>query len=87
MEELEKRGARVTVAPVYRTVRADENRGALVSALEAGVDMVTFTASSTVRHFMDLLGGDAAALMRGSGSPASAGSPPTPPAPGACVPM
>ena len=65
VEELERRGARVTVAPVYRTVRADENREALVSALEAGLDMVTFTASSTVRHFMDLLGRDAAALMRG----------------------
>lgn len=65
VEELEKRGARVTVAPVYRTVRADENREALISALETGLDMVTFTASSTVRHFMDLLGGDAAARIAG----------------------
>ena len=65
VEGLEKRGARVTVAPVYRTVRADENREALVSVLEAGVDMVTFTASSAVKHFMDLLDPDATALMRG----------------------
>ena len=64
-EELGKRGARVTVAPVYRTVRADENRAALISALQAGVYLVTFTASSTVRHFMDLLGSEAPALMRG----------------------
>ena len=57
----------MTVAPVYRTVRADENREALVSALERGVDMVTFTASSAVRHFMDLLGPKATELMRGVG--------------------
>jgi uroporphyrinogen III methyltransferase/synthase len=67
VEELEKRGARVTVAPVYRTVRADESRGPLISALEKGVDMVTFTASSTVRHFMDLLGPGAGDLLRGAG--------------------
>ena len=67
VEELEKRGARVTVAPVYRTVRADESRGPLISALETGVDMVTFTASSAVKHFMDLLGPGAADLLRGAG--------------------
>ena len=65
VEELEKRGARVTVAPVYRTVRADESREPLIAALKSGVAMVTFTASSTVRHFMDLLGPEAPALMSG----------------------
>jgi uroporphyrinogen III methyltransferase / synthase len=65
VEELEKRGARVTVAPVYRTARADENRDELISALRRGLDMATFTASSTVRHFMDLLGPDAPGLTRG----------------------
>ncbi len=63
--ELEKRGARVTVAPVYRTVPAAENREALVSALRGGVDLVAFTASSAVRHFLDLLGPEARALTRG----------------------
>jgi uroporphyrinogen III methyltransferase / synthase len=55
-DELEKRGARVTVAPVYRTVRADGNRDLLMASLRSGVDMVTFTASSAVRHFLELLG-------------------------------
>jgi len=65
--ELEKRGARVTVVPVYRTVCAEESRGPLVAALETRqVDMVTFTASSTVMHFSDLLGPKrVAGLLRG----------------------
>jgi uroporphyrinogen III methyltransferase/synthase len=63
--ELERRGARVTVAPVYRTVRAEENRGPLRSALRGGVDMATFTASSTVNHFLDLLGPEGPLLIRG----------------------
>ena len=47
--ELEKRGARVTVASVYRTRRDDESREPLIRTLESGgLDMVTFTASSTV---------------------------------------
>jgi uroporphyrinogen III methyltransferase/synthase len=65
VEELERKGARVTVAPVYRTVPARENRELLVSSLRDGVDMVTFTASSTVRHFLDLLGSEAIRLTRG----------------------
>jgi uroporphyrinogen III methyltransferase / synthase len=62
VEELERRGASVTVAPVYRTRAAGENRPALRSALEKGVDMVTFTASSTVLHFFDLAGPDRLAV-------------------------
>lgn len=54
--ELRKRGARVTVAPVYRTVGAEEGREALIRAIAAReVDVVTFTASSTVHHLVDLL--------------------------------
>lgn len=65
VEELERRGASVSVAPVYRTRAAEENRRALRAALEKGVDMVTFTASSTVLHFVDLAGPDRLAVPRG----------------------
>jgi len=64
--ELERRGASVTVAPVYRTRAAVDNREALLSALEKGVDMVTFTASSTVGHFAALAGPDRLVGSRGS---------------------
>ena len=43
--------------PVYRTVRAQ--LAADARAAVAGADVVTFTSSSTVRHFVDLLGDDA----------------------------
>lgn len=53
---LESLGARVTVAPAYRTVAVKEGADHLLGLLEArGVDVVTFTSSSTVRGFMALL--------------------------------
>ena len=67
VKELERLGARVTEVPAYRTLPATEGAGALRSALAAGaVDAVTFTSSSTVRHFVTLCGPqDARALLRG----------------------
>jgi uroporphyrinogen III methyltransferase/synthase len=65
VDGLEGLGAKVTVAPVYRTVPAEENREALLLALRSGVDMVTFTSSSTVRYFLELLGPEGVALARG----------------------
>ncbi len=57
--ELEALGARVTVAPAYRTVTVRDGADAVVGLLEARrVDVVTFTSSSTVRGFMALLGPD-----------------------------
>jgi len=54
--ELEKRGAAVTVAPVYRTVPATENRPQLVRLFEQKkLDLVTFTAASTVTNLANLL--------------------------------
>ena len=50
-------GWQVDVVPVYRTVQAtldDEARADVATA-----DVVTFTSSSTVRHFVELLGVDA----------------------------
>jgi len=67
VEELERRGARLTLAPVYRTLPAEESRGPLREALRSGrIHVATFTAASTVRHFVDLLGeDDLPGLMRG----------------------
>ncbi|MBI4587427.1 MAG: uroporphyrinogen-III synthase [Candidatus Rokubacteria bacterium] len=54
--ELERRGARVTEVPAYRTVAVKEGAEALRSELKAGrVDLVTFTSSSTARNFARLL--------------------------------
>ncbi len=51
------RGARVNVAPVYRTVppsRASAGR-ALASLIAGEADAVTFTSSSTARNFVGLV--------------------------------
>ncbi len=55
-------GAVVDVIPVYRTVAAAGNGADLAAQLLAGrVDAVTFTSSSTVQHFVELVGREAAA--------------------------
>jgi uroporphyrinogen III methyltransferase/synthase len=55
-EGLRERGARVDVVPAYRTVPGAGDPTAL-EALKAGeVDAVTFTSSSTVKGFLDLVG-------------------------------
>jgi uroporphyrinogen III methyltransferase/synthase len=65
VEELTRRGARVEVVPVYRTVLVEESRVPLKRALGGGTDVATFTAASTVRHFVELLGAsEIPALMR-----------------------
>lgn len=53
---LEEAGARVDVAPAYRTVRPETTDRARVEALlvGGGVDCVTFTSSSTVANFAQL---------------------------------
>lgn len=56
-EALREAGARVDVVPVYRTVPATPDP-AVVSALAGeGVDVITFTSPSTVRHFLGWLDG------------------------------
>jgi uroporphyrinogen-III synthase len=50
-------GARVEVIAVYRTVAAAGDFSALARDLAGGrMDAVTFTSSSTVKHFVDLVG-------------------------------
>ena len=67
VRELSALGAHVTEVAAYRTRAASEQAGALRGALADGrVDVVTFTSSSTVRHFAALFPGeDLPALLRG----------------------
>jgi uroporphyrinogen III methyltransferase / synthase len=58
-QELRAAGADVTVAPVYRTIRPDQDMGRVQKLLAAGeIDAVTFTSSSTVTNFIGMFGDD-----------------------------
>jgi uroporphyrinogen-III synthase len=60
---LRRRGASVDVAPVYRTVVPDSS--ALREAIAAKrPDWITFTSSSTVRHFVEMAGEEALRNVR-----------------------
>ncbi|MGH9749890.1 MAG: uroporphyrinogen-III C-methyltransferase [Candidatus Polarisedimenticolia bacterium] len=53
---LRRAGARVDVTPVYRTVRSREGTAPLAAAVRRGaIDLVLFTSSSTVTHFVEKL--------------------------------
>ncbi|HBG18819.1 MAG: uroporphyrinogen-III C-methyltransferase [Desulfobacterales bacterium GWB2_56_26] len=55
-ETLRGAGAQVTVAPVYRNCPAEGDKELLRAELEkGGVDMITFTSSSTVRNFLAMI--------------------------------
>ena len=63
-EELRAKGAVVDVVPVYRTVTPDEsNEGWKRRLADRQIDAITFTSSSTVRNFIDLVGGEAPARL------------------------
>ncbi len=58
---LQKHGASPESIPVYRTVPAKTDLRGLADDIKIGrIDAVTFTSSSTVRYFLDLVGRDAA---------------------------
>jgi uroporphyrinogen III methyltransferase/synthase len=57
-ESLRALGARVDVVPVYRTVLPERGRERAAEILQAGVDVITFTSSSTVRNFVRLVGAE-----------------------------
>lgn len=64
---LTSRGARVDTLTVYRTVAARDSDPSLLRRIrDGGVDLITFTSSSTVKNFVTLLGEDdlAQALSR-----------------------
>jgi uroporphyrinogen III methyltransferase / synthase len=64
-EALAERGAAPEEIPVYRTLPAklDPQR---LAELEAGVDFATFTSSSTVRNFVEMLGSAAGERLKGA---------------------
>jgi uroporphyrinogen III methyltransferase/synthase len=55
-EQLRAHGARVDVLETYRAVPPANVRSRLAACLP-GVDMITFTSSSTVRHFVEAMPG------------------------------
>ncbi len=56
-DQLRAQGATINVAPAYRTVRPQTDTGELARRLKEGsIHAVTFTSSSTVTHFMELIG-------------------------------
>lgn len=57
-QQLIAAGAIVDEIPVYRTIRGEPDPTAYTQ-LRAGVDIITFTSSSTVRFFFELLGAEA----------------------------
>ncbi len=65
--ELRRMGAEVDEIATYRTRRVTDRAADLLDDLEKGrIDMVTFTSSSTVRHFQEMLPeGRQAELMNG----------------------
>ena len=57
--ELAAQGALVTVAAAYRTVNSGRTKQELAGLLhEGGVDVITFTSSSTVTNFVQIAGTD-----------------------------
>jgi uroporphyrinogen III methyltransferase/synthase len=60
-DQLRAAGAQIDVAPAYQTLRPDVDTQELARRLkENTLHAVTFTASSTVHHFMELIGSDLA---------------------------
>lgn len=66
-EQLRIKGATVDVVPVYRTVLPESGLSRLKDQIQAGaIDVVTFTSSSTVSNFVELIGGAAEARRVGA---------------------
>jgi len=60
---LKETGADVLDVPAYRTVIGDANKDELIEMLQNNmIDAVTFTSSSTVRNFIQLIDGDISLL-------------------------
>ncbi|HLZ34001.1 MAG TPA: uroporphyrinogen-III C-methyltransferase [Nitrospira sp.] len=57
-EQLRGKGATVDVIPVYRTIAPAADLSRLAEEIQAGrIDVMTFTSSSTVRNFVEMVGG------------------------------
>ncbi len=56
-DELRKLGAKVDVAPAYKTILPDTDVTTLKERLQTGtIDVMTFTSSSTVKNFVEMIG-------------------------------
>jgi uroporphyrinogen-III synthase len=64
-EQLMAGGAIVNEVPTYRTIRGEPDTQAFVE-VRRGADWITFTSSSTVRHFFELLGDEARRVAAGA---------------------
>lgn len=64
-EQLRAKGAIVDVVPAYRTIQPNHRNEDLLSRLqENSIDVITFTSSSTVTNFIDLIGKENLALLK-----------------------
>jgi len=54
-EKLKELGAYVKVLPIYETVLPENSKEKLKNVVKEGVDVITFTSSSTVENFFELL--------------------------------
>lgn len=73
--ELREAGARVDEVTAYRTEVGSPEAERLGARLRAGeIDWLTFTASSTVRNFVELVGADAGAARVAAIGPVTAGT-------------
>jgi uroporphyrinogen III methyltransferase/synthase len=58
-EALKKQGAEVDVVTTYQTVNSGRKKEELATLIDAGeVDVITFTSSSTVTNFVEIMGAD-----------------------------
>lgn len=66
VDELRRRGAKVCLVPVYRTVVESRSGPRLIELLgEHRLDVATFTSASIIHHFVDLVGVErCASLLR-----------------------
>jgi len=58
VDELNKLGAEIDDIHVYKTVISKQSRDQLQKNLENNIDIITFTSSSTVNNFIQILGKD-----------------------------
>jgi len=66
-EEIQKKGGKVDVVPVYQSVRPTPDPAMLETLLRAKrADMITFASSSTLRNFMEILGPQRQSWLTGS---------------------
>ncbi len=63
---LQQMGAIVEEIPIYQTVIPTHRQEELLEILEDGIDIITFTSSSTANHLMEILGDENKGLLQNS---------------------